>query len=174
VPDSRGLIALAVAAAERIGSSDVAAFRQRLSDETKLLGERGPAARRAEIRATDDFRLLLAEVAGNVVLQRFMDELIARSSLVIALYGRTRASSCDHADHATIFTALGASRRSRKRAASLSTTSATSKPTSTSASPTAWPSSTRCPPVEKPGPENPTDLQVRIPGVANLSLHRAM
>jgi len=106
--DSRRLIepALAKAAAERIGPSDIAAFRQRLAQESELMSERGASARRAEIRASGDFHLLLAEVAGNAILQRFMEELVARSSLVIALYGRTGASSCGHSDHGSILKAL--------------------------------------------------------------------
>ncbi len=106
--DSRRLIepALATAAAERITAQDIAAFRDRLSGETRLISERGPAARRAEIRASGDFHLLLAAVAGNLILERFMGELVARSSLVIALYGRTGASSCGHGDHAAILGAL--------------------------------------------------------------------
>ena len=39
-------------------------------------------------------------------MQRFMEELIARSSLVIALYGRTGASSCGHNEHGDIVAAL--------------------------------------------------------------------
>jgi DNA-binding GntR family transcriptional regulator len=35
-----------------------------------------------------------------------MEELVARSSLVIALYGRTGASSCGHSDHEDILGAL--------------------------------------------------------------------
>ncbi len=35
-----------------------------------------------------------------------MEELVARSSLVIALYGRTGASSCGHSDHGSILAAL--------------------------------------------------------------------
>lgn len=106
--DSRRLIepALAKAAAERIGPADVAAFRERLAQESELMSERGASARRAEIRASGDFHLLLAEVAGNAILQRFMEELVARSSLVIALYGRTGASSCGHSDHGSILKAL--------------------------------------------------------------------
>jgi DNA-binding GntR family transcriptional regulator len=106
--DSRRLIepALALAAAERIGPTDIAAFRARLDQETELISERGASARRAEIRASGDFHLLLAEVAGNAILQRFMEELVARSSLVIALYGRTGASSCGHSDHGSILKAL--------------------------------------------------------------------
>lgn len=106
--DSRRLIepGLARAAAQRITSDEVAAFRERLSDESRLMGERGPSARRAEIHASGDFHLLLASVAGNGILLRFMEELVARSSLVIALYGRSGASSCGHNDHAEILSAL--------------------------------------------------------------------
>ena len=106
--DSRRLIepGLAMAAAQRITPDEVAAFRGRLSDESRLMGERGPSARRAEIHASGDFHLLLASVAGNAILLRFMEELVARSSLVIALYGRSGASSCGHNDHAEILSAL--------------------------------------------------------------------
>ena len=105
---SRRLIepAVALAAAERIRPTDIAAFRKRLADEARLMTERGASIRRAEIRASGDFHLLLARVAGNSVLERFVEELVARSSLVIALYGRTGASSCGHSDHEQILAAL--------------------------------------------------------------------
>lgn len=106
--ESRRLIepALAIAAAERITPADVARLRGQLDAESKLLGERGAHIRRAEIRSSGDFHLLLADIAGNAILQRFMEELVARSSLVIALYGRTGASSCGHSDHEQILAAL--------------------------------------------------------------------
>ena len=106
--DSRRLIepGIARAAAERITPNEIAAFRERLSDESRIMSERGPSARRAEIHASGDFHLLLASVAGNAILLRFMEELVARSSLVIALYGRSGASSCGHGDHANILAAL--------------------------------------------------------------------
>lgn len=106
--DSRRLIepGIAMAAAERIGAADIAAFRMALAGEERLLGERGPSARRAEIRASGDFHLLMAAVAGNAILLKFMEELVARSSLVIALYGRSGASSCGHGDHGRILSAL--------------------------------------------------------------------
>lgn len=97
---------LAAAACARISSADIAAFRTQLAEELRLDAERGPAARRAEIRASGEFHRLLAAVAGNVILERFMEELIARSSLVIALYGRSVVSSCAHDDHAQIVDAL--------------------------------------------------------------------
>lgn len=106
--DSRRLIepGIARAAAERITSSEIAAFREQLGHESHLMDERGPSARRAEIHASGDFHLLLARVAGNTILLRFMEELVARSSLVIALYGRSGASSCGHSDHGDILGAL--------------------------------------------------------------------
>ncbi|RVD68055.1 GntR family transcriptional regulator, partial [Mesorhizobium sp. M4A.F.Ca.ET.029.04.2.1] len=105
---SRRLIepGIAVAAAGRMTSADVAAFKTQLEEEGRFIAERGPSARRSEIKASGDFHLLLASVAGNVILQRFMEELVARSSLVIALYGRSGISSCGHNEHLQILDAL--------------------------------------------------------------------
>jgi len=116
---SRRLIepGIVAAAIEHITPADIEIFRQQLVEEARYMNERGPAARRAEIKASGDFHLLLASVAGNVILQRFMDELVARSSLVIALYGRSGVSSCGHAEHSEILDALG--KNDAKRATAL-------------------------------------------------------
>ncbi|MCZ7467256.1 GntR family transcriptional regulator [Rhizobium rhizogenes] len=94
-----GIIA---AAAQRITPADIVRFEHHLVDEAHYMNERGPAARRAEIKASGDFHLLLAALSGNIILQRFMDELVARSSLVVALYGRSGVSSCGHDEHLAI------------------------------------------------------------------------
>ena len=106
---SRRLIepGIAIAAAGRITPEHVLAFKAQLEEEGRFIAERGPTARRSEIKASGDFHLLLASVAGNVILQRFMEELVARSSLVIALYGRSGISSCGHNEHMQILDALG-------------------------------------------------------------------
>jgi DNA-binding GntR family transcriptional regulator len=116
---SRRLIepGIVAAAAEHITSADVSAFRKQLEEEGKFRFERGAKARRAEIKASGDFHLLLARVAGNVILEKFMGELVARSSLVIALYGRTGVSSCGYDDHIEILEAL--SKRDIKRGTEL-------------------------------------------------------
>jgi DNA-binding GntR family transcriptional regulator len=105
---SRRLIepGIAIAATERIEPSDIVAFKSQLEEESRHISERGPRARRSEIKASGDFHLLLASVAGNAILQRFMEELVARSSLVIALYGRSGVSSCGHNEHLQILAAL--------------------------------------------------------------------
>lgn len=105
------------AAIERLTDRDVEDFRKQLDEETRYMNQRGPAARRAEIKASGDFHLMLARVSGNVILERFMDELVARSSLVIALYGNTGVSRCGHHEHADILAALEA--RDAARASAL-------------------------------------------------------
>jgi DNA-binding GntR family transcriptional regulator len=106
--DSRRLIEPGIvrAAAERLTRADIAALRKHLEQESRFMNERGPTARRAEIKASGDFHLMLASHAGNAILQKFMDELVARSSLVIALYGRSGVSSCGHNEHAAVLDAL--------------------------------------------------------------------
>lgn len=94
------------AAAAKIGPAEIDALRRLLATEQHLTTQRGRSARRAEIKASGDFHLALADLTGNAILRRFMDELVARSSLVIALYGRSTASSCGHNEHDHILTAI--------------------------------------------------------------------
>jgi DNA-binding GntR family transcriptional regulator len=108
--DSRRLIEPGIvrAAAGRLTAADIASLRLHLQQEANFMNKRGPMARRAEIKASGDFHLVLAARAGNAVLEKFMDELVARSSLVIALYGRSGVSSCGHNEHGAILDALEA------------------------------------------------------------------
>jgi DNA-binding GntR family transcriptional regulator len=46
-----------------------------------------------------EFHLLLAELAGNRVLQRYMGELVSRCSLIIALYESPGAHMCENDEH---------------------------------------------------------------------------
>jgi len=57
------------------------------------------ADRAAWIRLGGEFHLLLAELAGNAVLQRFMAELVSRCSLIIALYENPGVPMCGNHDH---------------------------------------------------------------------------
>ncbi|YCI06668.1 GntR family transcriptional regulator (plasmid) [Ensifer sp. D2-11] len=93
-------------AAARITPSQIQHLKQLLLEEGRLMGERGQTARRAEIKASGDFHLTLAGISGNAIMQRFMDELVARSSLVIALYGQSTISSCGHSEHGDIVAAI--------------------------------------------------------------------
>jgi DNA-binding GntR family transcriptional regulator len=51
------------------------------------------------IRLGGEFHLLLAELAGNRVLQRYMGELVSRCSLIIALYESPGAHMCENDEH---------------------------------------------------------------------------
>jgi DNA-binding GntR family transcriptional regulator len=108
---------LAAAAAERVTAADVEDLERHLAEEAEAIAARGPSARRAEIHASGELHLRIAGIAGNEILSRFLRELVARSSLVIALYGRSGASSCARDEHGRIVEALGA--RDGARAADL-------------------------------------------------------
>lgn len=63
-------------------------------DQARRSGDRA-----AWIRLGGEFHLLLAQLAGNQVLQRYMAELVSRCSLIIALYEPPGASMCENAEH---------------------------------------------------------------------------
>jgi DNA-binding GntR family transcriptional regulator len=56
--------------------------------------------RALELKASHDFHTLLAEIVGNRVVLEFLRELMARSSLITAIYERPDVSSCSHLAHA--------------------------------------------------------------------------
>lgn len=65
--------------------------------ETRRQGDR-----QAGIRLSGRFHLRLAEAGGNQVLLGLLRGLVARSSLVIALYERPGQGDCSNHDHATL------------------------------------------------------------------------
>jgi DNA-binding GntR family transcriptional regulator len=79
----------------------------------RLLGhlEREAAAvarrdRRGEIKLSGEFHLLIAELVGNATLSGYLAELIARSSLIIAIYEGAGAHDCWQDEHRRIVEAL--------------------------------------------------------------------
>jgi DNA-binding GntR family transcriptional regulator len=56
--------------------------------------------RALELKASHDFHTLLAEIVGNRVVLEILRELMARSSLITAIYERPDVSSCSHLAHA--------------------------------------------------------------------------
>ncbi|MBF6596218.1 MAG: GntR family transcriptional regulator [Thermaceae bacterium] len=51
------------------------------------------------IALSGEFHLLLAEISRNIVLLDILRDLVARSSLIIAMYGRQSFSLCGYEDH---------------------------------------------------------------------------
>lgn len=62
--------------------------------------------RRIEIKLSGEFHLLVAELVGNATLSGYLAELIARSSLVIAIYEGAGAHDCWQDEHRRIVDAL--------------------------------------------------------------------
>lgn len=60
----------------------------------------------AELRASRQFHMRIAQIAGNLVLERFLSELTMRSTLILGLYSRTGSSSCAEDEHDRIVDAL--------------------------------------------------------------------
>jgi len=58
------------------------------------------------IRLSGEFHLLLAEMAGNRQLQKFLRELITRESLIILAYEKPGQPSCSNHEHQLILEAL--------------------------------------------------------------------
>ncbi|MET0544068.1 MAG: GntR family transcriptional regulator [Variovorax sp.] len=64
--------------------------------------------RRATIRLSGQFHVLLAEVSQNPFLGKYMRELCALTCLVIALYDAPGTPACPHHEHSAIVDALEA------------------------------------------------------------------
>lgn len=91
--------ALIEAAAERIQPRDRDAVRAHIAAELAL----GAAPAKPEfIRLSGDFHRLLARIAGNTTLGEILEGLIARSSLIIALYEPHSGIQCSHNEHQSL------------------------------------------------------------------------
>lgn len=70
---------------------------------------------REAISTSGDFHLLLAEVAGNQVLTDILKDLVARSSLILSMYGQRRFSLCGLEEHEEIIRKLKEGQQARAR-----------------------------------------------------------
>ena len=62
--------------------------------------------RREMIRLSGLFHVKLASFAGNPVLVRIVEDLVAKSSLIIGLFGDSRQESCSHEEHERLLDAI--------------------------------------------------------------------
>jgi DNA-binding GntR family transcriptional regulator len=74
-----------------------------LEDEARARNDR-----RAIIRLSGEFHILIAEVAQNPYLGKYMRELCSLTCLVIALYDAPGMPACPHHEHTAIVDALDA------------------------------------------------------------------
>jgi DNA-binding GntR family transcriptional regulator len=62
--------------------------------------------RRAALKASGEFHLIIAEIAGNQILAEMLRDLVSRSSLIIAVYQAPGAHCCPPDEHRALALAL--------------------------------------------------------------------
>ena len=87
----------------RIEDGEIAELKDHVDRETAahVSGKRNEA-----IRLSGGFHIRLAEIGNNPVLTRFVEELVARTSLIIGLFGSPGISSCLDGEHRTLIAAI--------------------------------------------------------------------
>ena len=88
--------------AGRLTKDQVARLVDHVGAERAVEGRDGPAS----IRLAGEFHTLLAEMTGNEILCRYVNEVVSRGSLVLAIYGRPHSSDCAVNEHRELIAAL--------------------------------------------------------------------
>lgn len=87
-------------AAERAGPSDIASLRRHIEEEHAAM-DAGDAGR--ALYLSGQFHIEIARIADQATIAGFISQLIARSSLIIALYWERRRALCEsHSHHALL------------------------------------------------------------------------
>jgi len=89
----------------RIADSEVAELRTHVARE---VGAAAAGQRHEAIRLSGSFHIRLADLGGNPLLARFVEELVARTSLIIGLFGSPGISSCSETEHGALIKAIAA------------------------------------------------------------------
>ena len=91
--------------AGKLADADIGALERHIALEVEAEAGRNWTEM---VRLSGEFHLLMAEIAGNTILLRFLRELITREALVILVYERPGQPSCSHHEHSLILQALSA------------------------------------------------------------------
>ncbi len=91
------------ALAHEIGGAGIEALRSHVKEEDEA---RAASNRTEIIRLSGEFHVELAKCHKNSVLTRVVRELVTRSSLIVALFGTNKDSSCPDDEHASIIDAI--------------------------------------------------------------------
>ncbi len=89
----------------RASDADLASLSQHLTREVQAHRE---GRRRDAIRLSGLFHVELAQVAGNSVMLGMIKQLVARTSLIIGIFGGPGPSNCRYHDHEVILGSLKA------------------------------------------------------------------
>jgi DNA-binding GntR family transcriptional regulator len=83
----------------RIRKDDIDSLRRHVEAELDA-AQRGD--RIEAIRLSGEFHMTLARIAGNEILERFLRDLIAKSSLIVSIYERPDQPECSHDEHSAV------------------------------------------------------------------------
>ncbi|GLK81483.1 GntR family transcriptional regulator [Methylopila turkensis] len=86
-------------------ASAKAALLAHIEDEDTA-GRRGDHAGAG--RLAGEFHIVLARLTGNALLERYVSEVVSRSSLILAVHGRAHRADCSTAEHRGVVAALDA------------------------------------------------------------------
>ncbi len=91
------------AAAEKAKSADIDVLKRHISDEHAAVevGDQGRA-----VRLSGQFHIEIARIADQLTVADFIEGLIARSSLIIALYWRRESALCESFAHHALVEAI--------------------------------------------------------------------
>jgi DNA-binding GntR family transcriptional regulator len=77
-------------------------LKNHVAEEEQARGRDEPLS----IRLATEFHIVLAEMTGSAVLERYVSEVSSRCGLILALYSRPHSSECAVSEHRTIIDAL--------------------------------------------------------------------
>jgi DNA-binding GntR family transcriptional regulator len=96
-------------AAARAQPDDLRRLQEHLAAEAEAeAAAHGHRDRRQAIRLSGHFHVMLAETAGNRVLERVVRELVTRTSLIIGMFGGPVTQNCRSDEHDRILAAIRA------------------------------------------------------------------
>ncbi len=58
------------------------------------------------LRVASEFHLLLAQLTGNPLMERYVSEVVSRCSLILAVHGHEQSQECGIREHRTLIAAL--------------------------------------------------------------------
>ncbi|MGB0661237.1 MAG: GntR family transcriptional regulator [Mangrovicoccus sp.] len=90
-------------AAKRMTQADLARLQAHIDAEHEAMAE-GKAGR--ALHLSGEFHLEIARIADQKTVEEFISQLVARSSLIIALYWRRRAALCESHAHDALMRAF--------------------------------------------------------------------
>jgi DNA-binding GntR family transcriptional regulator len=90
---------------ERAHRNDIVQLKAHVEREASA---RRANDRRAIIRLSGEFHILIAELVGNPVMTKLMRELASLTCLIIVLYDSPSVPSCPHHEHSDIIGAIAA------------------------------------------------------------------